>query len=533
MNKTTNNIAVTYSRVSDHKQVTQGHGLASQETRCREYAASRGLTVVESFKDDITGAVAERKGMEALLAFLRSHRQQGVTVIIDDVSRLGREREAYYKLRSAIASAGGKLESPSIKFGEDADSVFFESLMVSVAQHQRQKNAEQTKNRMRARVMNGYWVFQAPVGYRYERVSGRGMMMKRHEPVATIVQTALEGYASGRFENQADVMRFLQDHPMFPKDSTGVVRHNRVRVMLMNCLYAGCIEEPRWGVSMRTAQHEGLISVDTYQRIKTRMAGIGYAARKKNINADFPLRGFVECADCGTPLTGYWARAKYSDHAYYQCFKKGCESYGKSIRKADIEGAVERLLERVTPDAKLLGVAKSIFTKLWQKKADLAAQEQKALADELAKLDKQVAQLLDRVVDASVPSVIAAYEDKIRKLEEDKLLVREKMSSAGEPASTYEDTLRTALDFLANPWNLWKSGDLEQQKLVLKLTFSERLRFKRKEGLRTTNLSLPFKVLGDFFEGEKGMARPKRFELLTPRFVVWCSIQLSYGRAYR
>jgi hypothetical protein len=29
------------------------------------------------------------------------------------------------------------------------------------------------------------------------------------------------------------------------------------------------------------------------------------------------------------------------------------------------------------------------------------------------------------------------------------------------------------------------------------------------------------------------MARPKRFELLTPRFVVWCSIQLSYGRACR
>ena len=27
------------------------------------------------------------------------------------------------------------------------------------------------------------------------------------------------------------------------------------------------------------------------------------------------------------------------------------------------------------------------------------------------------------------------------------------------------------------------------------------------------------------------MARSKRFELLTPRFVVWCSIQLSYERA--
>jgi hypothetical protein len=29
----------------------------------------------------------------------------------------------------------------------------------------------------------------------------------------------------------------------------------------------------------------------------------------------------------------------------------------------------------------------------------------------------------------------------------------------------------------------------------------------------------------------KLLARPERFELPTPRFVVWCSIQLSYGRA--
>src|SRR5262245_3643108 len=32
------------------------------------------------------------------------------------------------------------------------------------------------------------------------------------------------------------------------------------------------------------------------------------------------------------------------------------------------------------------------------------------------------------------------------------------------------------------------------------------------------------------FVQNRTLARPKRFELLTPRFVVWCSIQLSYGR---
>ena len=29
------------------------------------------------------------------------------------------------------------------------------------------------------------------------------------------------------------------------------------------------------------------------------------------------------------------------------------------------------------------------------------------------------------------------------------------------------------------------------------------------------------------------MARPERFELPTPRFEAWCSIQLSYGRRSR
>jgi len=57
------------------------------------------------------------------------------------------------------------LESPSIEFGEDSDSILVEHLLASVSQHQRQKNGEQTRNRMRARLQGGYWVLNAPMGY--------------------------------------------------------------------------------------------------------------------------------------------------------------------------------------------------------------------------------------------------------------------------------------------------------------------------------------------------------------------------------
>ena len=146
---------------------------------------------------------------QAMLKFLRTHKKKQHVVIIDDISRLARGLEAHIQLRMAISEAGGKLESPSIEFGEDSDSQLVENLLASVSQHQRQKNTEQVINRMQARMMNGYWVFFHPIGYRYERVSGHGKMLVRDEPLASIITEVLEGYARGRFETQAEVKRFL------------------------------------------------------------------------------------------------------------------------------------------------------------------------------------------------------------------------------------------------------------------------------------------------------------------------------------
>ncbi len=48
-----------------------------------------------------------------------------------------------------------------------------------------------------------------------------------------------------------------------------------------------------------------------------------------------------------------------------------------------------------------------------------------------------------------------------------------------------------------------------------------------------TALSRGRVCLRHFVRTANEMAHPKRFELLTPRFVVWCSIQLSYGCVLR
>ena len=57
--------------------------------------------------------------------------------------------------------------------------------------------------------MNGYWVFHAPVGYKFENKPMHGKILVPDEPVASIVKEALEGFASGRFATQGEFKKLL------------------------------------------------------------------------------------------------------------------------------------------------------------------------------------------------------------------------------------------------------------------------------------------------------------------------------------
>ena len=490
--------AVIYCRVSSIKQTTEGDGLSSQETRCREYIKHKGYTVDAVFKDDLTGDVINRPGMQEMLKYVKRHRHDPRIIIIDDITRLARNIDTHLRLRRAIAEAGATLESPSIEFGEDSDSILVENLLASVSQHQRQKNSEQTRNRMWARMLNGYWVFRPPIGYRYERVSGQGKILVRDEPFASIIQEALEGFASGRFQIQAEVKRFLERFPEYPRDLNGEVRIQRVTEILSRVVYAGYVEFREWKVNLRPAQHEGLISFETFQKIQGRLQEKARAPVRKDLNEDFPLRGFITCCDCNYPLTSCWSKGRHKRYPYYLCHNRGCDSYGKSIPRDRLENEFEALLRKLKPTEGLFKLAKAMFTDLWNHRLNNTAALAQSAKKELAKIERQTQQLLDRIVEATSPAVISAYEQRITDLEKSRIEIQEKLAKNAKPRHAFEEMFEPALVFLANPCKLWAFGEFELKRTVLKLAFSDRLAYCRNHGLRTADLAFPFKVLEGF-----------------------------------
>ena len=104
------------------------------------------------------------------------------------------------------------------------------------------------------------------------------------------------------------------------------------------------------------------------------------------------------------------------------------------------------------------------------------------------------------------------------------------MDVLSTPLRSFDETLRTALDFLGEPHKLWASERIEDKRAVLKLAFAGRLAYNGNEGFRTANPSFPFKMLESISPSNMGMARPEGLEPPTPGLEGRCSIRLSYGR---
>ena len=212
---------------------------------------------------------------------------------------------------------------------------------------------------------------------------------------------------------------------------------------------------------------------------------------RKDINEDFPLRGFVLCDDCGEPMTACWSKGCSQHYAYYLCDTRGCPSKRKSIPRAKIEDGFADILRSLQPKRQLFELARAMFKDAWNMRLVEAHNAKETVSKQLKDVEKKIEDMLDRILDASSPSVVSAYEGRITKLEREKILLNEKAERIVPPKGRFEEFIELSLEFLARPWNIYENGSLALKQTVLRLAFSEPLRYSRENGYRTTETAFP------------------------------------------
>jgi hypothetical protein len=206
------------------------------------------------------------------------------------------------------------------------------------------------------------------------------------------------------------VKRFFDSFADFPRNKRGEITQQRVTDILTHPIYTGHICSKNYGISWLKGQHAPRITLEAFDKVQERRGGVAKAPKRANICVDFVMRGMVNCSCCTVSMRSSFARGRLGGRfPYYLCQTKGCDAYGKSIRREPLEDDVGEIIETLQPTRDVIAMAKAMFLHAWEQRRAQAKDILRSGKRQIDALDKEIDTVLQRIMTASNETDIRSY----------------------------------------------------------------------------------------------------------------------------
>ncbi len=487
--------ALIYCRVSSQRQVVEGHGIESQEQRCKVYAQNKNYDVVEVFPDEgISGGLFERPAMQNLIAYMDKHPLEKFTIIFDDLARFARDVKVHIQLKAELQSRGATLECLNFNYDDSDESEMAELMLAVSNQYQRKSNRRQVIQKMKARLEKGYWPFCMPLGLINKKDPIHGKILTPREPYSTIYKEGVEKFRDGIIPTIEAFQTFCNEK-YIEHGVSHRMSHETARRTLKDILYAGYIEYPKWNVPRMQAKHKGFLSIETYNAVQDLLEGRAKPHRK-DYSLDFPLRPLVSCDTCGIPMTGSfhtsWNKKKYP---HYFCRNRKCKFGNKNIAKDTFETQFKELLAQVKPAGELVDLAKEVLLEVWNSRLEMSSLQKKNAESEFERVKKEIDDYVERAGKAKDETLVAVYEEKIKTLVKRKKEIEQQLPQNPYSEKNFGTALEKVFGVIKKPVEMWQSDDYNDKRTILLMYFEDKLRYNHSSGFGTTALAYPIELI--------------------------------------
>lgn len=466
--------AVIYARVSSEEQV-QNLSLGTQERACREWCERNDATVLNVFVEKgVSAKTTDRPALGEALRYCQRHAKRLDFFVVYDLSRFSRSLEGHYAMSAQLRRLEIALRSVTQDAvnRDDKEKIIVEAFTAAMAEYDNAAKSERVIAGMRDALKAGRWPFPTPIGYR--KVDKR---LKPKPDTAALVRKGFELMATGLY-SQGEVCRQLRALGLKAKRG-GKISLQTFTALLRNPVYCG-----RYKVGGRIdIEGEGgwepLVTRETWLRVQARLSGHSpTAGARSRERADFPLRGFVLCAETGAAVTSSWSRGKLRSYAYYHPSRQAWRVGRDRLHELFVE-----LVAGLRPTRRFLAAWKAAMLVAWDDHAAVAESQAKALEHRLNALENSRSKLLDLMMAGTVAE--DAYKAKDGQLRSEKDAVELEYAENRVDVVDIDAALHYGAEIITRADQLWKDADLPQRKRLQRVLFPQGVEFSPNQGFRT------------------------------------------------
>jgi DNA invertase Pin-like site-specific DNA recombinase len=478
--------AVMYLRVSTPEQADPLN-LQNQEDGCRRLANQRGITVAEVILGPgESGRTADRPSFVRLLSYCKVHRKRIGYVIVESLSRFARnvadQGAALAELRengiTLLSVAEPNVDNTAAgRMAAGVHGVFNQYFSDALS--------EKMKDRSAASVRAGRWPWAAPLGYVNDLMLSSGANIKPDLSSAPLVREAFELYATGRY-TKIQVLTIITDKGLKTKRGQTLTAQT-FDALLRKPIYAGwvyssAVPEPVRGL------HTPVVSQELFDAVQRVLSGRKLSsAPKRKHNPVFPLKHFVKCGVCGTPLTAGMNKGKLKHYANYWCRNSECRAV--RVSKSVLESEFVEYLGTLRPDATTVAQFPAIAAEVWARRRGDARATTKELTVRLEEQKKLKAELLraklrGEVSQADYAQANADFDGEIEG-------IAQQLHALRPQRETLDAFIRFSKLMLMDVSAAWQRADVEQRLRVQNLLFRDGIAYHQNQKfLNTPNPTL-------------------------------------------
>lgn len=418
---------LAYCRVSTKAQADRDNSLPAQKRIISDYAARKGVEIVEWYSEAKSGFKGKRTEFKNMLEHLQDSSIEGV--IFHKLDRSSRNVGDFSLLDKIMTRDKKQIVVIEGEFDTNraAGRLAFRNFCNMCVWYS-ENLSEEVTSKMEEVLMRGYYPTNAPIGYR-EGIKGQDPDFKKKyfDPVlAPFVRESFELFSTGNY-SLSSLCDYMRQKGMTNKRN-GLLRKGVFERMLRETFYHGLMSwgKKRGKLRLYEGNHEPLIDKRLFDKVQDILDG---RTQKNKTSRDFTYSKMIKC-ECGHFLIS----SVHKGHTYLSCMNKECKT--TSIREDRLEDQIVFNLGKYETEKELYFYYEKAVEKLRLKVREDTKEKRQSLTMKVTQMDKK----LDKLHEA----VLSGLFDSEEAVEQKNKIISERQTLRSE-LSIIEDKTEHAL----------------------------------------------------------------------------------------